>query len=597
MVICEYADGTGRMYVYYADDAKDAKEYLCPDSVVKEVVGGSSVYTGAPLHVPERCRRERADLNTHVLSMKCIHGASFRIGASKSLPPEGWEELLDCWTCCQSENNVLLGKKMVLKDGCAFTSDFYFYTLGSAVPGCCKNALGYGTEPCKIFYDAIVWDVPDTELVFDYLSSFFERKNVFLLEHGGTRYEVKFFFRTTLCTKENGRLLARDALKVGIKETARAFHDRCHVNRYFMDRIHDTLVRNSIDIEICGYRVSFVGKTDAGRRTVEAPQGGAPLCCLSHHNIFFLALFTHPDTKRTSSLHMWPPRLVHLPMESLTLSKEHLDTLKRMMLLDGEFSTTDTPLTFARPDSPVVIRDMNENIFLESEISENMTILDLKKQLVTLYRKENTLRLVRPGASADLGRGALGFRVFYNKKAITEDLPVSAFVSKSQICLHFEMREFLDAQKVADAGVREDVCTIRTLSSDHWSTGAEIDDPEIKIKVAVDRKSILERNGKAYLVIHRSRRPRIFRDLRRVLSVFQKELFLKLSVILCLIALNNIEVAVILTAILTLRSLNSTRIKVDRKFEGIVKPVCKMVFLFFYTMFVMSEDYNNLRIV
>lgn len=245
----------------------------------------------------------------------------------------------------------------------------------------------------------------------------------------------------------------------------------------------------------------------------------------------------------------------------------------------------------------VVVRDMNENIFLESELSENVTILDLKKQLVISYRKENTPGHTYPGIGTNLEKEALRFRVFYNKKAITEDVPVSAFGSKSQVCLHLEMNEFLDAQRVAEDGTQAEASVEKSGVSYRECDDTEASDCEARIKVAVNRKSIVKRNGKTYLVVHRSTRPRILKDIKRVLSIFQKELFLKLSVILCLIALNNIEVAVILTIILTLRSLNSTRIKVDRRFEGVVRPLCKMVLLFFYTMFVMSEDYNNLSIV
>lgn len=257
-MMCEYASDINKMYIYYANDIDDVKEYLHRNSIKKESIEGFFVYTGAPLHAPERSMRTKTSLNTCVLSIRCIHGASFQIGASKSLPPEGWEELLDCWTCCQSENNVLLGKKMVVRSGCAFTSDFYFYTGSSAVPGCCRKALGCGAEPCKIFYNTIVWDVQDTALVFEYFSSFFERKNIFLFDHRDTRYEVKFFFKTTLCTKDYNIILAKDALKVGIKETAKTIYDKGHVNRYFIDRIYDILMKNSIGVEICGYKMSFV---------------------------------------------------------------------------------------------------------------------------------------------------------------------------------------------------------------------------------------------------------------------------------------------------------------------------------------------------
>lgn len=260
--MCEYASSVNRMYIYYAGSTRDAAEYLRLGSVTKEVVGGVSVYTGVPLHVPERAARTKTDLNTHIQAIRCVHGLRFQIGSSKSLPPEGWEELLDCWTCCQSENNVLLGKKMLLRSQCAFTSDFYFYAESSAVPDCCRKPLGCGDGPCKIFYNTVVWNVHDTALIFEYFWSFFERKSVFLFDHESTRYEVKFFFKTMLCTKEKNRMVARDALKVGMKKTAKTFCDKGHVNRYFMDKIYDVLVRNSIDIDVCGYRVSFIAQNN-----------------------------------------------------------------------------------------------------------------------------------------------------------------------------------------------------------------------------------------------------------------------------------------------------------------------------------------------
>lgn len=258
MMMCEYASSVNRMYIYYADSFSDAKEYLCLGSMTRENIGDFSVYTGVPLYMPERCTRTKLNLNALILTIRCIHGASFQIDSSKSFPREGWEELLDCWTCCQSENNVLLGRKMFIRDQCAFTSDFYFYTESCTVPVCCKKSLGCVNGPCKIFYNAIVWNVQDTALIFEYFWLFFERKSVFLFEHRSTKYEVKFFFKTTLCTRENNRITARDALKVGMKETARTFCDKEHVNRYFMDKIYDILVRNNIGIEICGYKMSFI---------------------------------------------------------------------------------------------------------------------------------------------------------------------------------------------------------------------------------------------------------------------------------------------------------------------------------------------------
>lgn len=211
----------------------------------------------------------------------------------------------------------------------------------------------------------------------------------------------------------------------------------------------------------------------------------------------------------------------------------------------------------------VVVRDMGENTFLDTEFSEGDTVGDVKRYLVASVRKSMLLDEDDAVASE-----SLCFRVFCNKEVVSDDTRIATF-GLGVLDLYFEIQELLDAQKTR----ARDFGPVRRF--------------ERRVAVCVSEKYLIEKNGKLYFVISRSKRPRLFRDVARFVSKLQGDLLIKALVISVLVFMRNLEVAFILTAVLTLKLLGARKLTIRRG-----KMVCKTAALFMYTMFVISADDN-----
>ena len=111
-----------------------------------------------------------------------------------------------------------------------------------------------------------------------------------------------------------------------------------------------------------------------------------------------------------------------------------------------------------------------------------------------------------------------------------------------------------------------------------------------KVQISVGEKNILQKDGKSYLIIHRRERSKMVSFLKKVVLNLRKELILKISVILLLIAMKNAEIALILSSILLLRFAGSKKIRINNEVRNTGVLILKTGFLFFYTMFVISAD-------
>ena len=234
----------------------------------------------------------------------------------------------------------------------------------------------------------------------------------------------------------------------------------------------------------------------------------------------------------------------------------------------------------------VVVRDMNERVFFENEVAENITIYDLKKHLVLVVQRDISSKHVSESTSApEITKETLSFRVFYNKKAIREDIPVSAFGSPDkEVCLHFEITELLRSQSI----------TAREERSDVELQEVEIEDTtentQKKIKICVDEKNIIHKNGRSYLIVHKKEKSKAIRLLKRAIQDIPRDLVLKLSIITFLAMTKNAEIAFILAAISFLRFAGSRKVWIRSEAENAVALILKTVFLFFYTMFIISAE-------
>lgn len=234
----------------------------------------------------------------------------------------------------------------------------------------------------------------------------------------------------------------------------------------------------------------------------------------------------------------------------------------------------------------VVLRDMDERVFVESDFSENTTIQDLKRHLVMEFKKDNSFAHILEKKYIDLTKEILGFHFFYNKKVVAGDIPVSVFSSDQEVCLYFVMDDILGLR--ADLGSQENI-EIEVQEIDDMKP-QDKKPTYRKVSVIVDEKKIVKKNGRLYLVVHRRPSPRLSKLIKKFVLNLRKDLIIKISVIILLVAMKNIEVASILTFILALKFLGRSKIRVCSEFRNLRALVFRVVFFFFYTMFIISAD-------
>lgn len=240
----------------------------------------------------------------------------------------------------------------------------------------------------------------------------------------------------------------------------------------------------------------------------------------------------------------------------------------------------------------VVMRDMHEKVFLENEFPENITVYDLKKHLVMEIKKSNSFENVLSSKYADITNDALEFPVFYNKKAVKGDIPVSAFRSGQELCLYFVMEDLLGQQEGSES---QEKTEIEVQEIEYVKTKDTF--PVYKrVSIVVDERKILKRGEKSYLIIHRRQTPKLLRGIKKLLFSLRKELVIKVSVILLLVAIKNVEIASILAFILVMRFISSNKIRTYGEARNLHVLVLRTVFFFFYTMFIISAD-DNIQVV
>lgn len=119
---------------------------------------------------------------------------------------------------------------------------------------------------------------------------------------------------------------------------------------------------------------------------------------------------------------------------------------------------------------------------------------------------------------------------------------------------------------------------------------AILDSHSDKLKVLVNKRDVRIKDGQAFLVSENTFYNSFVKLLNRVNAVVKKELIIKFSIILLLVFANNSEIAILIITLLMLKTLSRRRFNFTRSLEGIFRPFIKTIFMFFYTMFVISGD-------
>lgn len=191
-------------------------------------------------------------------AFRCLHGNEMIHKSLNRLPQEGWEELIDCWSCHNCEFRTMLNLSPRPREGGLLLSDFFFLINDSDLPRCCRNN---DSSVRKLFYNEVLQHGCTHEaLVYSYLGSYFQNRNLLLLEVNQTRYEIRYFYKTMVITIENKSLCKREAMKVGIKETSKPVEKNESINEFYSKLIYGTVVSAAIGATALGYRISLVGR-------------------------------------------------------------------------------------------------------------------------------------------------------------------------------------------------------------------------------------------------------------------------------------------------------------------------------------------------
>ncbi|ELA42481.1 uncharacterized protein VICG_00580 [Vittaforma corneae ATCC 50505] len=187
-----------------------------------------------------------------ISNLKCRHDVNFTFTTVHRLPQEGWEELIDCWSCHNSEFKGMLDLKIKPRKNGILVSNFYLIAGEKVLPECCKART-------KMFYNELTCEFSVEQLIFKFFEEYFEMKNSIILKVDGKSYEIKLFYRCILIEKNDSFVFnEHDAFKVGYKETAKNNDEDSYIGDYFKIKIIDQLGRNSVKLSVLGYALSFI---------------------------------------------------------------------------------------------------------------------------------------------------------------------------------------------------------------------------------------------------------------------------------------------------------------------------------------------------
>lgn len=185
-------------------------------------------------------------INIHTLfdNLICTCGSQIKFTKLKKLPEDGWEELIDYWSCHNSEFKSMLDLKIKPCSGEALLSHFYF--LANDFDLCCYSDES-GVQ--KIFYNQVGFD--DVKIIYSFFVNYFLHNNSFRFCVSGDVYEIKLFDFVII----NG---CYDGFKVGYKICKKRIEKVNGINECIANGLLSMLDRNRIDISVLGYELSYI---------------------------------------------------------------------------------------------------------------------------------------------------------------------------------------------------------------------------------------------------------------------------------------------------------------------------------------------------
>jgi hypothetical protein len=247
----EIQDGFKRGFAY-GDDSKnqlDEIKSLIYKIEKVEIVQNVRIWAFEVLEF--ECMKKNQDL-LDISQIKCAHGNSYEYQTVNRLPQEGWQELIDCWSCHDHEFKSMLDIKINPREKGILISNFYLIGHADALPKCCSKNT-------KVFYNEIACSFSNKFIIYNFFEEYFDMKNSVVLLIGATKYEIKLFYPCSLindCDKNKRRNSL--AFKVGFKESNKQNDKDDFIGDFFKQQILDQLNENSIGLNLLGFKLTFI---------------------------------------------------------------------------------------------------------------------------------------------------------------------------------------------------------------------------------------------------------------------------------------------------------------------------------------------------
>ncbi|KAH9386084.1 uncharacterized protein NEMAJ01_0980 [Nematocida major] len=203
--------------------------------------------------------------------ISCMCGCS--VVENKSalrLPSDGWEELVDMWSCHNREFAHLAEREIRPKKDGVLYSTLHLLIEPERAPKClkpCESTSGpsaAASKPAKLFYNQMQLPVPDEYLLFHYVYDLFQ-----------TNKEISVGDTYTICLLDTTHTYAGEltmdpvfslSMKIGyahIEKTAAnkcavATEENAHINEHYTEKLIEIMHRNSIKVEMNGRPVTFI---------------------------------------------------------------------------------------------------------------------------------------------------------------------------------------------------------------------------------------------------------------------------------------------------------------------------------------------------
>ncbi|KAI5171974.1 hypothetical protein NEFER03_1239 [Nematocida sp. LUAm3] len=182
------------------------------------------------------------------------------------MPSDGWEELVDMWSCHNREFEHLLEKKLAPRENGVLYSPLCLYIDRERAPSCLQEK----DEICQIFYNELKLDASDESLLFYYLYEKFQTEKRIVIQ-GDCTYTLKMLEVTNMSRGSLKEALCSSSIRLALKivfvkeyesshqhMTSERLQEKKSINEYYSKRLIEILKRNNVSFSSKGESISFV---------------------------------------------------------------------------------------------------------------------------------------------------------------------------------------------------------------------------------------------------------------------------------------------------------------------------------------------------